>query len=1250
MAADGNLIEALLNDINNGKAGTALPRIEELLFRAPDHAGLLTLRAEALRVTGRDDEAIAAFRLAGEKGVSARNWMVAGIMLALHQRIEEAIDCLRKAHAIEPDNDEILNSLVTTLFNANRYNEGVDFARRLLALSHNEQYLSNAALLLQSNQSHQEAADIFKKIVGHAGGSPQMLGAALVPARFTCEWQWTESLQKRIGAFYAKGQFAATHEFPLTHLTWCSNERFNLEVTRAYVERVLTKVTPLAPGRPLPPDGRRIRVGYLSCDFCNHATMHLMAGLLESHDRERFEIFAYDYSRPDVSEYRTRFLKAVEHHVDIKSMTDAAAAARIAEDRLDILFDLKGHTGWGRLGILAYRPAPIQTAFLGFPGSTATTFIDYLIGDRVVTPDSSAAHYTEKFCRLPNSYQCNDRRRPVVGDSGSRASHGLPGDAVVYCMFNQSYKIDRVSFGVWMRVLKEVPDSVLWLLHQDESSERNLRQSAREAGVAAERLIFSPFASPERHIARMQLADACLDTLICNGHTTTSDTLWAGVPVVTARGSHFCSRVSESLLRAMDLPELVGADGDDMVRIAARIGNDAVYRRQLREKVAVNRLSTALFDTERYTRNFERAIVMMVEAARAGQPPRMLDVPEAHLQAMPEPAAHPRVQAPGSDSNAVQWTDNPASASGQSLLQRNDPAMKFNLGCGNDYRQGWINVDKRSELRPDLIVDLEQFPWPIEDDCADEILLRQVLEQLGEGGSALHRVMQELYRISKPDAIIHVQVRHPRHDSFLAVPAHARPILPETFSYFDLATAESWQESREPRTSLAKELQVDFERTHFQHHLTPYWLKEFQDGRINADGILRAIENDNNVVEWTDIALRVRKPFRPGSALRTADAICLERHGGMGEVVMALAAAKALKSLTDRPVVLVTAPAFQGLAAACPHVDAVANDVESVRRQYANLKHADLNPVAFGISRFHQVDAYLQALGLSDEALPKGIEINVDASAQQEVSELVASWPQRAKGRARILFDVQGAGANVTWPPEQWQWLATELLALGHQVVTIGSASNPVDSASALQVEGVLDAVNRLTPLALIALMRQSDLLVSTDGDSIQLAGASDIGIVGLFSVAAGSCRLPFRNGVAGWRAEAVRPSCRFHPCYRHVLDDQVMAPFSAGLQNGTLTPASLFASWCPDGGSYACMKDQITVPRVLEAIGRLDSKWIARRGGRRPGSGGEVSPPAPKKTPRAGKKSARTLSERRRKASATKSKEPPGGKSRKRS
>ena len=647
MIIQAEQLATLLKQVNNGYAAKALPKLDKLLAQQPKHPAVLALKAEALRQSGRLAEAIEAFQEAGAKGGGARNWLAAGVLLAAERNTDEAVRCLQTALGEDSDSEVILDALITTLFNANRHSEALEFARRQLLVSSNPQLLSRAALLLQSVDLYEESSAAFKKIVTLSPDDPALVGAALVPARFTCEWEWVESLQQKIGAWYERGNFDAPHEYPLTHLTWCMDEAYNLGVTRDYVKRMVPQVEPRNEphkAKAVRPQGKRIRVGYVSCDFRNHATMYLMAGIFESHDRDRFEVFAYDYSSFDVSDYRQRFLNAVEHHVEIHSLSDRQAAARIAEDQLDILFDLKLYTGGGRPGIMAYRPAPLQVAYLGYPGSAANADIDYIVSDRFVTPDSSAPFYTEAFCRLPHTYQCNDSRRFLAAYPGTRALHGLPDDKFIFGAFNQSYKVDRTSFAVWMRILNEVPNSVLWMLGQSPAAVEKLSRYAQLAGIAPDRLIFAPFAAPQAHLARLQLADAVLDTLTCNGHTTTSDALWAGIPVITCRGGHFPSRVSESLLNAIDLPELVGANHDDMVRIAKRMGTETDYRLALRNKIAANRTTAPLFDTLRFTQNFETAIELMVQRHDSGAPHGPIDVPDCGSVVRP-PADAPKADA-----------------------------------------------------------------------------------------------------------------------------------------------------------------------------------------------------------------------------------------------------------------------------------------------------------------------------------------------------------------------------------------------------------------------------------------------------------------------------------------------------------------------------------------------------------------------------------------------------------------------------
>jgi predicted O-linked N-acetylglucosamine transferase (SPINDLY family) len=652
MPPSDDFVSRILLRINQGEAESVLPELRQALARTPGQPALLTLLAEACRLSGREAEALTFYREAGAAGGGSRNWLAAGILLAARRQTDEALACLQRALAESPADADVRDALITTCFNAGRFTEAAAAARQQLAESDRPAYLSHAALLLQSIEAYEESSQAFKSILARLGDVPALLGAALVPARFTCEWDWIEALQARISAVYAAGDYAAPQEYPLTHVTWCDDERVNLAVTRAYRTRMLpANCTPVARPTPDARTGRRLRVGYLSCDFRNHATLHLMAGLFEQHDRKRFEVFAYDYSTPEISAYRQRFLAAVEHHVDVRAMSDREAAERIAADRLDILFDLKGHTGGARPGILAHRPAALQVGYLGYPGSSGGPDLDYLVGDRWVTPETSLPGYSERFCRLPHSYQCNDRARPIAPAALDRAACGLPAGAVVFASFNQSYKIDRRSFATWLEILARVPDSVLWLLDQCPSARHALQAAAKTAGIAPERLVFAPFLPPEAHLARLQLADAVLDTLVCNGHTTTSDALWAGVPVVSALGRHFASRVSASLLHAVGLPELVGDDAAQMADIAVRLGRDAAWRQALRARLAENRLSAPLFDIARFTRNFERAIEKMVEAGPAAAA-RCLDVAdvledEMSREAPAAPASSGAANSPG---------------------------------------------------------------------------------------------------------------------------------------------------------------------------------------------------------------------------------------------------------------------------------------------------------------------------------------------------------------------------------------------------------------------------------------------------------------------------------------------------------------------------------------------------------------------------------------------------------------------------
>lgn len=371
--------------------------------------------------------------------------------------------------------------------------------------------------------------------------------------------------------------------------------------------------------RFLSPARSKIRLGYLSNDFHDHATALLLIEMLEAHDRGRFELNAYSYGADDGKAMRRRLLGAFDQFSDISALSDSDAARAIHHDEVDILIDLKGFTANARTGILMLRPAPVQVNYLGYPGTLGSEVCDYIITDAFVTPPATAADYAESFAFLPNSYQPRGRAEPL-GPLPARAQMGLPESGFVFCCFNQAYKFTPEIFAIWCRLLEAVPGSVLWLL-SSSLAEGNLRNEALRLGISGQRLVFASDMSQADHMARLQLADLVLDTAPYNAHTTASDALWAGVPIVTCSGKTFPSRVAGSVLRAIGLPELIAADLDDYFDLAYSLATDAPRLEEIKTKLAGNRLTTALFDVDGYTRDLEGLFQTMWKRREAGLPP-----------------------------------------------------------------------------------------------------------------------------------------------------------------------------------------------------------------------------------------------------------------------------------------------------------------------------------------------------------------------------------------------------------------------------------------------------------------------------------------------------------------------------------------------------------------------------------------------------------------------------------------------------
>jgi predicted O-linked N-acetylglucosamine transferase (SPINDLY family) len=370
----------------------------------------------------------------------------------------------------------------------------------------------------------------------------------------------------------------------------------------------------------------KIRVAYLSSDFHQHATSYLMAGVLENHDRSQFEILGISYGINDESSTRARIEKACTRFFDVREQDDASIATLLRNLEIDVAIDLKGHTGGARPGILAHRPCPVQVNYLGYPGSMGAEHVDYLIADRTVIPPQHRQFYSEQIVYLPDTYQPNDSARPIAPDHVTRRDAGLPERAFVFCCFNGSQKILPSTFDSWMRILSR-SESVLWLLEDNEGATANLRRETQARGIAAERLIFAQHERADRHLARLRLADLVVDTLPYGAHTTASDALWAGVPVLTCIGSSFAGRVAASLLTAAGLPELITQSADEYETMAQNFAASPALVSKIREKLARNRESCALFDTVRMTRNLEAAYVKMWQCHQRGESPMGFALP-----------------------------------------------------------------------------------------------------------------------------------------------------------------------------------------------------------------------------------------------------------------------------------------------------------------------------------------------------------------------------------------------------------------------------------------------------------------------------------------------------------------------------------------------------------------------------------------------------------------------------------------------
>jgi len=624
IAEGHNNLGTVLKD--QGLLDGALAAFDQAIALRPDYAEAFYNRATVLQQQARWEEALAAY---GRAIALRKNYADAinnaGIVLQELGRASEALDLYRQLLERMPAHADACNNLGTALLAEGRADEArAAFERALARKPDFPEAICNLG------NARRELGDLTGAIAAYRDAlrlRPDDAGAfsQLIYHRAqACAWDGYEADQEKLVDMARRGIRVP----PFYLLSTPASASDQLICARHWATSISPPRKALFHHQPCA-ERERIRLGYLSGDFHQHATAQLMAELFEYHDRDRFEVFAYSYGPDDDSPMRVRLAAAFDRLVDIRALSHRKAADLIHADQVDILVDLKGYTRHARPATSAYRPAPVQVSYLGYPATMGADFIDYIIVDPFIVPSSQQPFFSERLVHLPRSYQANDRRREVADARTSRQDFGLPAEGLVLCSFNNSYKISPAFFDIWMRLLRAVPGSVLWLLEANPLVRGNLRFEAEKRGVDTGRLIFAPVVPPAEHLARHRHADLFLDTLPCNAHTTASDALWAGLPVVTCSGDTFAGRVAGSLLMAIDMPELVTKSLEEYEQAALALARSPQRLIAVREKLQNNRDGSALFDLPKLTGNIEAAYARMWQTWLAGQTPAAFSIEDA---------------------------------------------------------------------------------------------------------------------------------------------------------------------------------------------------------------------------------------------------------------------------------------------------------------------------------------------------------------------------------------------------------------------------------------------------------------------------------------------------------------------------------------------------------------------------------------------------------------------------------------------
>jgi predicted O-linked N-acetylglucosamine transferase (SPINDLY family) len=582
----------------------ALASYDKAIAFNPAYADPFSNRGNVLKELNRLDDALESYdKSIAIKPDYADAYFNRGIALKELERLDDALVSYNKAIGIKPDYAEALNNRGIAQQELKRLTDALESYGQAIAL--NPDYADayfNRGTTLKELERPDDALVSFEKAIS-IRPDHQFLYARLHTQMSVCVWNDLSDQLVQVESAFTHGLLVAP-PFPLFGLT--DKPAIQLLASKLYAKDKYSGSGALGDVKKRPFDGK-IRIGYYSADFHNHATSYLMAELFEAHDLQRFELYGFSFGPDQQDEMRQRVSDGFQHFFDVTNKSDREVAVMSRELGVDIAIDLKGFTQNSRTGIFAERCAPIQVSYLGYPGTMGAPYFDYIVADKTVIPPESQQHFSEKIVYLPHSYQVNDSKRKISDKVFTRAELGLPENGFVFCCFNSNYKIVPATFDSWMRLLSTVDGSVLWLLEDNQTAAKNLRQEAEIRGVNPSRLVFAKRMALEDHLARQRVADLFLDTLPCNAHTTASDALWAGLPVLTLMGQSFAARVAASLLNAIDLPELITETQAQYEARAIELANEPAKLAEVKQKLLSNRKTSPLFNGELFASHIEAA-------------------------------------------------------------------------------------------------------------------------------------------------------------------------------------------------------------------------------------------------------------------------------------------------------------------------------------------------------------------------------------------------------------------------------------------------------------------------------------------------------------------------------------------------------------------------------------------------------------------------------------------------------------------